>query len=300
MNDNKTADNLCAIDRIIQHFDLTPVLVDVGASIKPPEIWDPIAAHSIYVGFDPDLRDLNEVRDGKFKRAYTIAAAVTDGSGGDRTSFFLTNSPYCSSTLEPDGNALRDWLFAPLFEVNRKARAKAMTLGGVVKELGLSGIDWVKTDSQGTDLRVLTAMPDDMFAALLATDIEPGLIDSYRDEDLFIDAHRELLNRGFWLSELTIGRCIRLRPDTLRAVANRHPGLTATAMEKKLKSSPGWANARYMRTLDACKDMSASRLSMLWIFSLLGNQLGYCLDIAVHFERCFGDEILTKETIALL
>ena len=58
--------------------------------------------------------------------------------------------------------------------------------------LSLSGIDWLKTDSQGTDLRIFNSLRPEVRSRVLAIDIEPGLIDAYVGEDLFVDAHKEL------------------------------------------------------------------------------------------------------------
>ena len=49
--------------------------------------------------------------------------------------FYLTRSPYCSSTLLPDETALADYLFADQFVVEGQATVRATTLEAVLARL---------------------------------------------------------------------------------------------------------------------------------------------------------------------
>ena len=62
---------------ILAQCGCRPVLIDIGASGTPPAIWDQIAKQSIYIGFDPDLRELHEVQNGRYFKSYLINEAVT-------------------------------------------------------------------------------------------------------------------------------------------------------------------------------------------------------------------------------
>lgn len=277
---------------VLKDQGLRPVLVDVGASKYAPEVWTPIARLSVYVGFDPDLRSPRAQKDGDFALTWMVDKAVV-GDASEQAQFYFTSSPYCSSTLPPDTEALDRWFFAPLFEVVSTGAVRAATLNQVAEELKLPSIDWIKTDSQGTDLRVVTALTPGRFDGLLAVDIEPGLIDAYRGEDLFVHAHPEFTARGFWLSDLTLGQCVRLRRDTFEALRGRFGSLGAEEVERRVRTSPGWTNARYLRTLEAMEGQAPERYVLLWAFALLDNQLGYALDVAVEYARRFGASALS-------
>ena len=54
-------------------------------------------------------------------------------------------------------------------------------------------------DSQGIDLRLINSISSDVLSRVMAIDTEPGLIDIYQGEDLFVDVHRDLTSNGFWL-----------------------------------------------------------------------------------------------------
>jgi hypothetical protein len=275
--------------QLLQGQEIRPVLVDVGAAGSPPEIWTPIAPACYYIGFDPDQRELREVGSGPYYKAYVVNQAVTPG-GEKELTFYLTRSPYCSSALLPDEEALAEHIFADLFKVERQVRVPASTLDTVMMRLGMERVDWLKTDSQGLDLRLFTTLSEPLRSRVLALDIEPGLIDAYKGEDLFIDAHRHLVNDGFWLSNLEVSGTVRMRQTSLQWLLSCCPDLTYHALERGPRPSPGWCNARYLRKLTWLADHAAVDRDyvLLWVFAVLDRQYGFALDTALEYGHRFG------------
>lgn len=273
-------------NHLLSELDIHPVLIDIGASGAPPKIWDEIAQHSIYVGFDPDLRDLREVPDSRFYKAIIVNKAITSDKECDEVLFYFTKSPYCSSTLKPDSKSLSNFLFSDLFIVERKAKVPAATLDSVMERLSLSSIDWFKTDSQGTDLRIFNSLKPKVRSRVLAVDIEPGLIDAYVGEDLFVDAHRDLTQNGFWLSNLNICGAIRMRRSNLEKMAK----LNEKSVASTVRTSPGWCEARYLRTIEWMdqRDFTNRDYVLLWGFALLDGQYGFAMDLGIGYEQRFG------------
>lgn len=276
---------------LLRLFGCDPVLVDVGASAGPPDIWEPIAALSTYLGFDPDSREMTSSAAGGFRRTVVVNEAITCDPAAAEVRFYLTRSPYCSSTLEPDMASLSNYDFSDLFVTERQATVRAATLDAILARLGLDRIDWLKCDSQGTDLRIFRSLGDGVRRGLLALDIEPGLIDVYRGEDLFVDAQKHLTASGFWLSRLEVHGPVRVRGATLQSVfAGRAD--TAAFAGRAIRKTPGWCEARYLRTLESLADAGATRerYALLFVFSLLDQQPGFALDIALEYERRFGGD----------
>jgi hypothetical protein len=271
---------------------LNPVLIDVGASAGPPEIWNAIGRHATYIGFDPDLRDLVDLRDGRFGRAVMVNRAVTADAGRESVTFHLTRSPHCSSVLRPDTAVLDNYLFGELFTVEEKAVVPAITLDAVLDRLDLPGIDWFKTDSQGTDLSLFRSIGPAVRDRVLAVDLEPGLGDAfYRGEEVYTEVHRELKSEGFWLSDLVVRGSVRMRPATLRAVAEAG-GVDPGEMEQVLRPSPGWVEARYLRTLESLDEQPVGprEYLLLCAFALLDRQTGFALDVLAELDRRFGGD----------
>jgi hypothetical protein len=284
---------------ILRDAGVEPVLVDIGASGETPRIWDPIAPASVYVGFDPDRREVRDSR-GRYRRAVLVDRAVTDDAACADVPFYLTRAPFCSSTLVPATESLAEYLFSELFEVEQVVRVPATTLSAVAREFGLNTIDWLKTDSQGTDLRLLRSLPEHLAARVLAVDVEPGLMDAYRGEDLFSEVHEEMVGSGFWLSDLHVKGAVRLRVTTAREVPG---GADIDGLSSTLRKSPGWVEARYLREPQWLAESGCGPREYLlsWVFALLDGQSGFALDLAADYRRAFPSdplaERLTRETL---
>ena len=294
-----------SVEHLLASMNIHPILVDIGASGAPPPIWDRLAPYSTYVGFDPDERELREMRQGPFGKAVIVNEAATS-EDQDEVSFYLTSSPFCSSTLMPNHASLADYLFSDLFAVERQTRVPATSLDAVVERLSLPCIDWFKTDSQGTDLRLFNSLSSDTRSRVLALDIEPGLIDAYVGEDLFVDAHRDLVRQGYWLSDVNICGSVRMQRDSLRAAFSRDWGIDERAINRSVKTSPGWCEARYLRTLGwmAQGDFTERDYALLWVFSILDGQFGFVVDLSLEYERVFGNghisRFLQSESVLLV
>ena len=281
---------MTSLIQLLQNADIQPVLVDVGASGAPPPLWQVLAAASIYVGFDPDQRDFHELPDSPFCRAIIVNKAITAQPDEQSIRFFLTSSPYCSSTLQPDAHSLQAFLFADLFKVESTAEVPATTLDKIVTELELGQIDWLKMDTQGTDLRLFLSLAPAFRGQVLALDVEPGLIDAYKGEDLFVDVHRTITEQGFWLSNLDVQSTVRMQRDML----NKIPGLQNQGDQelftRGLKLTPGWCEARYLRRLESLMAPTRRDLIVLYTFALVDSQIGYACEIMMMYEKQFGTD----------
>lgn len=276
--------------KLISKLEIHPVLLDIGASGTPPKIWRGISRHSIYVGFDPDLRETVETHGFGFHRRVIINKVVTVRKEDAQVPFFLTRSPHCSSTLRPDRESLSDYIFSDLFTVEKEEKVPAITLEEVLKQLSLDRIDWFKTDSQGTDLRLFRSLPDNVRSRVLAVDVEPGLINAYQGEDLFIDTHNFLTGNGFWLSNLNVCGTVRMKKTTLDKVILLRKDVDFQLINNFLKHTPSWCEARYLRTLNSLNSENFVKRDwiLLWIFAMLDNQSGFALDLGFEYESIYG------------
>jgi hypothetical protein len=274
---------------------ISPVLVDVGASGDPPKIWKPIAKDAVYVGFDPDLREMKTLQDGAFRKSVILNQAVTGLGGGDTTEFVLTASPYCSSTLEPDAESLADYYISPFFDVERRTIVPTTTLEKALDQLSLQAAHWVKIDSQGTDLRIFMGLGQRL-SGTLAADLESSLIDMYRGEDLFPETHRQMIRNGYWLADLNVVGAVRMRRTT-RAILEAR-GFGSGAVHASVRNSPGWCEARYLRTVASLDEHDAplADYAVLWTFAMLSRQVGFALDLSLASMARFG----TNEDITAL
>lgn len=271
------------IDRVMQDAELQadpPVLMDVGAAGGVPRSWRRIARYCIVVAFEPDAPRSPLTSDqSAFLRWIYVPAVVVSTGTTDRTAFYLTRSPQCSSTLEPLAEALRPWAFAGQFEIVGRRELPAATLSKVMADHGLSGIDWIKLDTQGTDWRLFRSLPDEIRRKVLVSEFEPGLIDAYAGEDTMADILAGMRSEPFWLAEFGIER-------TPRAAA----AFSSSWFRRLAPSAPGWGNLRYLRSLDGgVHALDRRGHLLLWCLASLLDQPAHAQVVAAAGFARFGD-----------
>lgn len=255
------------IDKIIRteyFLNKPPLLVDIGASGEIYSKWKQIAAHCICIAFDADTRDFKatvEENQG-YKRLYKINRIVTADNAETKT-FYLTRSPYCSSTLQPDSQQLQDWDFKSLFEVEKEVSLPSIQLNKALEAIGYNYIDWFKVDSQGTDLDIFLSLPIEIRSRILAADFEPGIIDAYLGEDKLYQVQKAIENEGMWFSSFVVKGTKRIN-EKYASIATHQ------------RNSPCWAELTVLKKT-AVNDIRS--LLLLIIFSLIEEQWGYALEI---------------------
>jgi hypothetical protein len=268
-----------------------PVLLDVGASGTLHAQWKSIARYSVCIAFDADQREFGYVTDdsGAFRKLYVFKSILSDAVS-DACTFYLTRSPYCSSTLKPNAKALAPWSFAPKFEVVETVTLRSTTLPDVLREIGIGYIDWFKTDTQGTDLRLFRSMDEAMLRSVLAADFEPGIIDSYDGEDKLHQLLKFMDTQPFWMSQMNVKGSQRLSSGDLAGLSRSQ--FTQKLLHFSLTTSPGWAEVSYLNTFDG--PLSIREHLLGWILATIQGQHGFALALAQQGEEKFADPLFLE------
>ncbi len=262
--------------------DRPPVLIDIGASGEIHPKWKYIAKYAYCLAFDADDREFHvtEQVNKTYKKLITFNRIVAD-KPIDQANFYLTASPFCSSLLPPDKEKLEPWVFSPLFSIERVTHLPAITLQDSLKEANIDYIDWFKTDTQGTDLRLFTSLPANLQLGILAAEFEPGILDAYKGEDKLYAVMQEMHNRDFWLSSMAVKGIQRLHANQVGKFGSFTTG-------KIFRKTPGWAEVTYLRqpTLDHQR-----QFLLLYVFALLERQYGFALEIIDFALRKHADPL---------
>ncbi len=274
-----------------EFVDKPPVLVDIGASGEIHKPWKEIRRHSVCIAFDADERKFDFVTEevGKFKRLLIYNCIVTE-SGDDEAKFYLTKSPYCSSLLQPDETALQDWVFSDKFKVEKEVKVKTRSLVSVLGETKIDYIDWFKTDSQGTDLRLFKSLPEEIRNKIIVAEFEPGILDSYNGEDKLYSLMEYVNDKNFWMADLKVKGTQRISSEILNRIWKR--GGVKKFIQFSMKISPGWAEVKY---LNSFKEKFEKREYLLgWVFATINNQFGFALTLADVGLKRFEDNIFSE------
>jgi hypothetical protein len=267
-----------------------PVLFDVGASGGLNPAWSKLAKYSVCVAFDPDDRDMLATRKGSsaYRALYVVNRALASGSAGQSV-FHLTSSPACSSLLRPNHKELVNWAFAGRFAVVRETPIETVHVSTVLRELCLDRIDWFKTDSQGTDLRLFLSLEKPLISRVLVAEFEPGIMNSYENEDKLWTVMRQMDELGFWMSDMTVKGSNRIRPDLLPAFIK----FEKTYMIHLHKMSPGWAEVAYLNSMSG-NDFTKRDYLLAWVCASIRRQHGFALELACVGQRRFNDVIFSR------
>jgi hypothetical protein len=268
-----------------------PVLMDVGASETLHAQWKSIARYSVCIAFDADQREFGHVTDdsGAFRKLYIFKSILSD-TASDSCTFYLTRSPYCSSTLKPNTKALAPWSFAPKFEVVETVTLRSTTLPDVLREVDIDYVDWFKTDTQGTDLRLFRSMNESMMRSVLAADFEPGIIDSYDGEDKLHQLLSFMDTQPFWMAQMIVKGSQRLSSGDVADLSS------SPLMQKlhhfSLSTSPGWAEVSYLNTFDG--PLSIREHLLGWVFATIQGQHGFAMVLARQGQVKYEDPLFLE------
>lgn len=275
-------------------------LVDVGASLEPFPAFRPLLGHATYVGFDPDRREMHTETSAAGRRVIVDKALVAT-AGRPTARFHLTRNPTASSTLPPAADAIAPYLHAYRYEVLDEVEVPATTLGEALASASLDRADWIKLDTQGTDLRLLEGLDAPLLASLMAVDAEPGFDPYYETEDTFGDLHRWMTEQGFWMSDLELTRAVRLRRETFDSALGARSKLGRMRYEFTLKTSPIAAGPRYLRTLASLDKAGAPRADYLrlWACAYFSGNHPYALDVVAECRARHGEDEVTAALLDL-
>ena len=259
-----------------------PVLIDIGASGELHQKWKLIAPYSICIAFDADDREFHvtEQVNKQYKKLISFNRIVTSEQT-DKATFYLTASPYCSSLLMPQTDKLEPWIFSELFKVELTTSLATITIAEALQKANIDHIDWFKTDTQGTDLRLYSTLPETISSQVLAAEFEPGIMDAYAGEDKLFDVMQEMHKKDFWLSSMDVKGVQRLKS---KYATEFGPG----TVKRVIKKSPGWAEVTYLRLPGR---NTQRQFLLLYVFALLERQYGFALEVADTAIQKFQDAI---------
>lgn len=275
--------------------DQPPVLLDIGASGTIHKKWKKITKYSICIAFDADTRDFNPepAIAKKYKKLFIKNALVTENGSSGQVEFYLTKSPYCSSLLKPNLERLSKWAFAPLFEVDHTIQLKCVDINSVLKELKLERIDWFKSDSQGTDLRLFKSINEPIRDKIITAEFEPGILDAYEGEDKlhsilsFMDESKK-----FWLSELVLKGTTRIEYDSLQTIFKSR--IIQKVIGRVGKISPGWGEMTFLNSFKESSMFTKRDILLGWVFSTLQGQHGFALELTELGIKNHNDSVFDE------
>jgi len=254
--------------------------------------WAPFAKSAKCVAFDADDREFEFMqKESEHFKTLLIVNKIVVADGEGKNDFYLTKSPYCSSTLKPSDDALACWDFAELFELDAVTQLETVSLVRVLEKAGLDYVDWFKTDSQGTDLRLFQSLPQHVREGVTVAEFEPGIIDAYQGEDKLHALIRYMDGLPFWMDALDVKGTGRIRQSTVETLFEESERGYFAFENSVVPPAPAWAEVSYINKLEDIEHIETRNLLLGCLFGLVKNQTGWVLELAHRAEVAKRDDL---------
>lgn len=284
------------IKKIALHKEVVsnpPVLIDIGASGKLNSIWKQIAPFSICIAFDADKREFDyiENKESVFLKQFVFNKIVVASSDKPKQPFYLTQNPYCSSLLPPDTESIKEFHFSDKFEIKETLEIDVIELKDVLAQLKINGIDWFKTDSQGTDLRLYKSVTEEIQNKMLVLEFEPGFMNAYLGEDKIVDVMNYMEKKQFILTNFTIKGSLRLPKVDFDRILKSN--LSKKISSHTYKKTPGWAEMIYLNKMQN-SSFTPREFLLAWLFATLQDHHDLAFVYADKATGKFSDAIFNE------
>ena len=161
------------------------------------------------------------------------------------------------------------------------------TLNKTLEELSISKIDWFKTDTQGTDLRLFKSLPKDIQNKIIIAEFEPGIIDAYKGEDKLHHLLSFMDTMPFWAMTLAVKGTQRISKRTqIKFTLDKNKNLNSS-------TCACWGEISYFNAF--LMQRSDRDILLGWVFATLNNQNGFAIDILDNTKNTIQEEL--KQTL---
>ncbi|MEO7190768.1 MAG: FkbM family methyltransferase [Vicinamibacterales bacterium] len=279
-----TPDDVFVDGRFASIYSATPlVLADIGARGGLRPNWAAARRHLRLLGFEPDEQEFSRLAaraqaDGGTDRFFGVALHNRPGP----VTLHVARDRGLSSIFEPNRPFLDSFPDADRFDSDGQREVECETLDRVLDAHGITDVDFIKADTQGSELLVLQGARAALSDSVVGVEVEVEFSPIYKDQPLFPDVDAFLRGMGYMLFDLR--SCYWKRREG-RGLGGPHGQIM-------------WADALYFRSVPALRAMAGamtadarkSKVLRAMSVALLYGYADYALEIARQFPELWSSD----------
>jgi FkbM family methyltransferase len=175
-------------------------VVDVGCRWGPAAAWLELPGVRV-IGFDPDEEECRRLEQQTGNRAAARFVPIALGGHAGPARLHITTQPACSSLYPPDIGLIETRPALVVITPAGETDVELETLDAWTDREGVDRIDFIKLDTQGSELDVLRGA-ERVLQTVRAIEAEVEFNPIYEGQPLFGDVDRYLRTQGFVLWRL--------------------------------------------------------------------------------------------------
>jgi len=178
-------------------------LVDVGARGGVKSNWAAARKHLRVLGFEPDRREYDRLvarAQGSAPPAEYFNVALHDRRGS--VPLYVAKDRGLSSIFEPDRSFVDAFPESARFDIEEVQHVEVDTLDNQLAARGIDDVDFIKADTQGSELFVLRGGSRALATSGLGVEVEVEFTPIYRDQPTFADVDTFMRGLGYMLFDL--------------------------------------------------------------------------------------------------
>lgn len=193
-------------DSFESYYKKNPLtLVDIGAMSGTNKRWDRFNKYLQIIGFEPDERAFKQLAEGKLGKRDTVTVRYLNTAlynVQNEMKLHVTKKEGNSSLLLPNKDVLGKFPDPDRFKVLNTKQLKVDLLDNQLKKCAITDVDFIKIDTQGSELFILQGATDILRNSVFGLEIEVEFIELYEKQPLFADIDSFMRQLGFQLFDL--------------------------------------------------------------------------------------------------
>jgi FkbM family methyltransferase len=219
-------------------------LVDIGARGGIHQRWNLVSRDIRVLGFEPDMEECKKLNEKSGKNHIYFPIALYNRSGTIKMN--VVQSAASSSIYLPNFSLWNRFPNSHELKVIKSIQVNCDTLDNVLKSNGIQDVDFLKVDTQGSELQVLQGAKNALQNFIFGIDVEVEFSELYKEQPLFSDVDEYLRKSGFVFFDF-VGKLGRVKRNKFS--------------ENVSKGQVLWAHALYFKDFLLDKNIHSNYLN---------------------------------------